>query len=68
MFKQYCSKNAIILKSVLSLGIISAGVFGINSKVDAATQNVLSESKKEVTKELEQALVKNYLIDTAKAQ
>lgn len=46
MFKQYYSKTAIILKSVLPLGIISAGVFGINLKVDAATQNVLSESKK----------------------
>ncbi|HDD0209337.1 TPA: toxin [Staphylococcus aureus] len=53
MFKKHRTKNSIMLKSVLALGIISSGTFGINAKVDAATQNVSSEQK-----ESEQSLVK----------
>ncbi|MGL3936313.1 exotoxin beta-grasp domain-containing protein [Staphylococcus aureus] len=45
MFKKHRTKNSIMLKSALALGIISSGTFGINSKVDAATQNVSSEQK-----------------------
>lgn len=39
MFKKHHSKNSILLKSILSLGIIYSGSFGIYSKANASTQN-----------------------------
>ncbi|HDF5498727.1 TPA: toxin [Staphylococcus aureus] len=64
MFKKYDSKNSILLKSILSLGIIYGGTFGIYPKADASTQNSSSVQDKqlqkveEVPNNSEKALVK----------
>lgn len=64
MFKKYDSKNSIVLKSILSLGIIYGGTFGIYPKADASTQNSSSVQDKqlqkveEVPNNSEKALVK----------
>lgn len=48
MFKKYDSKNSIVLKSILSLGIIYGGTFGIYPKADASTQNSSSVQDKQL--------------------
>ncbi|API78425.1 exotoxin beta-grasp domain-containing protein [Staphylococcus argenteus] len=64
MFKKHHSKNSIVLKSILSLGIIYSGIFGINSKADASIQDSSSVHDKqllkveEVPNNSEKALVK----------
>lgn len=64
MFKKHHSKNSIVLKSILSLGIIYGGTFGIYPKADASTQNSSSVQDKqlqkveEVPNNSEKALVK----------
>lgn len=64
MFKKNDSKNSILLKSILSLGIIYGGTFGIYPKADASTQNSPSVQDKqfqkveEVPNNSEKALVK----------
>ncbi|MGZ1630978.1 enterotoxin-like toxin X [Staphylococcus argenteus] len=64
MFKKHHSKNSIVLKSILSLGIICSGIFGINSKADASIQDSSSVHDKqllkveEVPNNSEKALVK----------
>ena len=64
MFKKHHSKNSILLKSILSLGIIYSGSFGIYSKAGASTQNSSSLQDKqfqkveEVPNNSEKALVK----------
>ena len=50
MFKKYDSKNSIVLKSILSLGIIYGGTFGIYPKADASTQNSSSVQDKQLQK------------------
>lgn len=74
MFKKYDSKNSIVLKSILSLGIIYGGTFGIYPKADASTQNSSSVQDKqfqkveEVPNNSEKLWLKNCTIDTAKIQ
>ncbi|HHO1499464.1 TPA: toxin, partial [Staphylococcus aureus] len=50
MFKKNDSKNSILLKSILSLGIIYGGTFGIYPKADASTQNSSSVQDKQLQK------------------
>ncbi|MEN0198060.1 hypothetical protein AAGW56_04955, partial [Staphylococcus aureus] len=50
MFKKHHSKNSILLKSILSLGIIYSGSFGIYSKAGASTQNSSSLQDKQFQK------------------
>ena len=50
MFKKYDSKNSIVLKSILSLGIIYGGTFGIYPNADASTQNSPSVQDKQFQK------------------
>lgn len=64
MFKKHHFKNSIVLKSILTLGIIYGGTVGIYPKADAATQNSSSVQDKqfqkveEVPNNSEKALVK----------
>lgn len=64
MFKKHHFKNSIVLKSILTLGIIYGGTVGIYPKAGAATQNSSSVQDKqfqkveEVPNNSEKALVK----------
>lgn len=74
MFKKYDSKNSIVLKSILSLGIIYGGTFGIYPKADASTQNSSSVQDKQLQKLKKYQIIqkklwlKNFTIDTARIQ
>lgn len=74
MFKKYDSKNSIVLKSILSLGIIYGGTFGIYPKADASTQNSSSVQDKQLQKVKKYQIIqkklwlKNFTIDTARIQ
>lgn len=74
MFKKYDSKNSIVLKSILSLGIIYGGTFGIYPKADASTQNSSSVQDNNYKKLKKYQIIqkklwlKNFTIDTARIQ
>lgn len=74
MFKKHHSKNSIVLKSILSLGIIYGGTFGIYPKADASTQNSSSVQDKQLQKLKKYQIIqkklwlKNFTIDTARIQ
>lgn len=74
MFKKYDSKNSIVLKSILSLGIIYGGTFGIYPK-QTRQHKIPQVYKINNYKKLKKYQIiqkklwlKNFTIDTARIQ